>query len=614
MKRAPVLSAMGVWFWDAWNAVPGSPRRVSKKLRVELLEERRLLSAVPNAYEQYMLALINRARSDPAAEAARGGIDLNEGLSAGTISTAAKQPLAFNPCLIESAELHSQWMLDTDTFSHTGSGGTSPGARMTNAGYTFSGSWGWAENIAWQGTTATPDITTFVGYLENALFVDAGIDGRGHRTNLMSPTSREVGVGVRTGLFGRYNAVMSTQDFARSGSSVFLTGVVYDDGLVLANSFYTPGEGLGGVSISAKRQADQAVFSTTTWASGGYTLALPAGTYSVTVSGAALGGNYHRDNVTIGSQNVELDVTRGNTTVPTAPVITGITTDTGASPTDGVTSDATLAFAGVAEANSTVTIFNGETNVGTATANGSGVWLFNYTSTTLADGTYQFTATATDQAGATSPKSAVFPVSVDQTPPQVTVTSLSTNAMTPVIAGTVSDGTLQVVVNGKTYSVGDGRLTISNTAWTLQIPAADALSAGMYEVSATAVDVAGNVGRDTTSKELRIGIDDDADGAADATEMGAPHGGDGNQDGQPDSQQLNVASFLSPEDGTYLTLAAPDGRVLSRVCAAGNPSPDDTPPGAQFPLGFVAFALANGTSTTTVTLFVESGTELNTYY
>lgn len=38
-----------------------------------------------NPYEQYLLELINRARADPGAEAARLGISLNQGLSPGTI-------------------------------------------------------------------------------------------------------------------------------------------------------------------------------------------------------------------------------------------------------------------------------------------------------------------------------------------------------------------------------------------------------------------------------------------------------------------------------------------------------------------------------------------------
>src|SRR3954471_13948525 len=84
--------------------------------QLESLETRQLLSAAyPTALEQYVVELINRARANPAAEAGKYGIDLNEGLKAGTISTAAKQPLALNPYLTDAARLHSQWMIDTDT-------------------------------------------------------------------------------------------------------------------------------------------------------------------------------------------------------------------------------------------------------------------------------------------------------------------------------------------------------------------------------------------------------------------------------------------------------------------------------------------------------------------
>src|SRR5438105_2361486 len=74
------------------------------------LESRRLMAAdFPTPAEQYLVELINRARMDPSAEAARLGIALNEGLAAGTISTAAKQPLAINPNLTDAAGKHSQW-------------------------------------------------------------------------------------------------------------------------------------------------------------------------------------------------------------------------------------------------------------------------------------------------------------------------------------------------------------------------------------------------------------------------------------------------------------------------------------------------------------------------
>jgi hypothetical protein len=54
----------------------------------------------------------------------------------------------------------------------------------------------------------------------------------------------------------------------------------------------------------------------------------------------------------------------------------------------------------MAEANSTVTVFDGTKVLGTTTANGSGAW--GYTTAALSTGTHDLTATDTDAAGNTS--------------------------------------------------------------------------------------------------------------------------------------------------------------------------------------------------------------------
>ena len=51
--------------------------------------------------------------------------------------------------------------------------------------------------------------------------------------------------------------------------------------------FYDVGEGLGGVTVTATSTTGQA-YTTTTWASGGYDLALPTGTYTVAFSGGGI--------------------------------------------------------------------------------------------------------------------------------------------------------------------------------------------------------------------------------------------------------------------------------------------------------------------------------------
>jgi hypothetical protein len=115
---------------------------------------------------------------------------------------------------------------------------------------------------------------------------------------------------------------MLTTDFAKSAGNPFLTGVAYQDTLT-RDSFYTPGEGLAAVTITARRLSDNARFSTTTFGSGGYTLALAAGSYDVTASGGPLAKSITVAAVTVAAQNVKADfvpgaVPPGDTTSPTA--------------------------------------------------------------------------------------------------------------------------------------------------------------------------------------------------------------------------------------------------------------------------------------------------------
>jgi uncharacterized protein YkwD len=264
----------------------------------------------PTNYDQYLLELTNRGRANPTSEAARYGIDLNEGLAAGTISAAAKQPLAFNLNLNASADSQSQWMLANNAFSHTGAGGSQPNDRMAAAGYAFNPPWTWAENIGWVGQVGSPpDPATTVAQIYQGLFVDTTVPDRGHRINLMNPTSKEIGVGVSTGLFTQlgttYNAVMATQDFASQAGNSFLTGVAYNNSN--HTNFYDPNlGGYGNVTVTATQVGTGTTFSTTTFASGGYTLAVPNGTYSVGFAGTGVPYLLYK-NISVNDLNVAVD-------------------------------------------------------------------------------------------------------------------------------------------------------------------------------------------------------------------------------------------------------------------------------------------------------------------
>lgn len=220
-----------------------------------------------SAAEQYLLELINRARLDPQAEAARFGLSLNAGLSAGTITGAPRQVLAFNTELEQSALDHSDWMLDADTFSHTGVNGSDPGDRIVDAGYALTGSWTWRENLAWTGSTGAVDLAQAVEDHHEGLYRSAG-----HRENTFASDIREIGIAQVAGDYTHsgttYNASMLTLNFASSGSDYFITGVAYTDSD--GDDFYSIGEGTAGLQIIADGSSD------TTAAAGGYGVAVGA--------------------------------------------------------------------------------------------------------------------------------------------------------------------------------------------------------------------------------------------------------------------------------------------------------------------------------------------------
>ncbi len=150
---------------------------------IERLEDRCLLAASTfTPEEQLMLELVNRARADPAAEATRQGIDLNQGLAPGTISTAAKQPLAPNNLLDTAADGHTADMFARGFFAHTSPapGSTTASQRVTNAGYPWTRT---AENLAIQ-TYFALDRALVTTQMHNGLYSSSG-----HRVNFMTTST-----------------------------------------------------------------------------------------------------------------------------------------------------------------------------------------------------------------------------------------------------------------------------------------------------------------------------------------------------------------------------------------------------------------------------------------
>jgi Ca2+-binding RTX toxin-like protein len=263
------------------------------------------------AREQLMLELINRARMDPAGEAKRYGISLNEGPPSTTISSAAKQVLAGNDQLAKAADKHTSWMFANDKLQHneipstSGYYATSPFDRMTKAGYKGYSIAG--ENIAYGGTTGPLDATQSVLDLHRSLFVDLNVPGRGHRLNILDARYKELGVGHDTDPWVQdgttFNVGAVTTDFGAHAAITYITGVVYND-TVTNDDFFSVGEQTKGRTVSGSGASD------TTGGGGGYELAFTtAGSKTITFD---LASADLKVKLSLGSTNVKVDAVNGN--------------------------------------------------------------------------------------------------------------------------------------------------------------------------------------------------------------------------------------------------------------------------------------------------------------
>ncbi len=279
--------------------------------------------------EQLMLEMINRARMDPDAEAARiaqthPGFTLNEALPAGTISSAPKQVLAGSNNLTAVAESHDAAMLNSHVLDynnsqilklspHDNAGDGLASTRLANAGFpTF------RENVAWQGIGGDT-LATAIQKDEDGLFFDSYDSGRGHRLAIMDPNMRIVGVGETTGSVNwidqatgapvTFSSVVATEDFS-TAANPFLTGAVYND--ANGNRFYDLNEGVAGVTAKVTTTAGALIGSDITGSGGGWSVSEPGGTYNVTFTGPGIAAGGVTATVEGGSLNAKVDLVNGN--------------------------------------------------------------------------------------------------------------------------------------------------------------------------------------------------------------------------------------------------------------------------------------------------------------
>ncbi|TVR53781.1 MAG: hypothetical protein EA425_03115 [Puniceicoccaceae bacterium] len=280
----------------------------------------------PTDLEQYYLELINRARLNPGAEGDRlaqtmapevtaayafFGVDLGL-MEAEFAALPPAPPLAFNAQLLEAARGHSAWLFANDTQSHSGEGGSTVGDRVIQAGYPWTAVaenvFSFAENV-WHG---------HAGFQVDWGFGNGGMqDPRSHRTAIHNPVFREIGVGITEGINDFVGPQVVVQNFAsRAGAPPILLGVVYHD--FDDNGVYSPGEGIGGVTVSV----DGFATSTVTSPSGGFALPLPGASGALTVRFLGPGIDREKTFTVTGSNNVKVDLEPGYT----VPVVTGSAT------------------------------------------------------------------------------------------------------------------------------------------------------------------------------------------------------------------------------------------------------------------------------------------------
>lgn len=226
----------------------------------------------------YYLNRLNIIRENPRGYATTLGIDLNEGLDPGTISTDPKPPLRLETLLTSMADAHSQEMLDLDFYSHVSptTGGTLD--RFDNSAYNYIA---FGENLGIVPSTGVLDQYYAANLMIEALFIDEGVAGRGHRTTMLNPSYRDFGVGHKVGEWSGFTNthILSMEFGLSSDSTTDVIGFVLED--QNSNGFFDTGEGISGIEVEAFNSENLSMGSVFSDTNGYYDFPLIAGTYTL---------------------------------------------------------------------------------------------------------------------------------------------------------------------------------------------------------------------------------------------------------------------------------------------------------------------------------------------
>ncbi|WP_272947538.1 Ig-like domain-containing protein [Pantoea sp. A4] len=308
-----------------------------------------------------------------------------------------------------------------------------------------------------------------------------------------SPASDPIGFTVDTDTPDAVSGVTVTDNVGDSQGEL-ASGVTTDD-----NTPTFAGQAEAG-TIVRLYDGDTLLGSATVGTDGSWSItpdALTNGAHSFTTTVTDAAGN-----VSAASPAFDLTIAAG---VPPTTSSLVVTDDTGSTlvqlQNGAFTHDDTPTLSGLAGANNTITLYNGDVAIGNTTADADGQWVFD--TSTLPDGTYAFHAVATDAAG-NDADSITINITIDTLAPDaagdLTLTNNNgatpvtiadgapTNDSTPALSGTAEAGSVVTVsdngnVIGSTTAGDDG-------SWSFTTPA---LTDGDHSLTTTVSDAAGNI-------------------------------------------------------------------------------------------------------------------------
>ncbi|EDV1505652.1 BapA prefix-like domain-containing protein [Salmonella enterica subsp. salamae] len=240
---------------------------------------------------------------------------------------------------------------------------------------------------------------------------------------------------------------------------------------------------------------------------------LSEGSHNLTVSATDPAGN---TSAVSAPWTIVVDITP-----PAIPVLTSVVDDqpgiTGNLVSGQLTNDATPTLNGRGEAGATINVYldGNPASIGTTTVNSDGTWSFT-PQTPLANGNHTLTLSATDPAGNSSAVSSGFVLTIDAVPPAAPVIASvadntapvtgivpnggSTNETRPTLSGTGEAGATLSIYNGSAL-VGTTQVQ-ANGSWSFT--PSTSLGAGVWNLTATATDAAGNTSAASETRSFTI--------------------------------------------------------------------------------------------------------------